>query len=108
MSADVWSCHDSSSGDFALQTDSPEEMHSWIRDIETKIQEFRCPPKVTALLTLQKESNFRFSLRLTMIFFFFCLSNCRDFHLNVHHHSTEVTMPHLRLVVNRAMSADLH
>lgn len=32
---------------FSLQTDSPEEMHDWIRDIESKIQDFRGPPKVT-------------------------------------------------------------
>ncbi|CAB1460368.1 unnamed protein product [Pleuronectes platessa] len=30
---------------FYIQTDSPDEMHSWIRDIELKIQEFRGPPK---------------------------------------------------------------
>ncbi|XP_035495961.2 pleckstrin homology domain-containing family A member 2 isoform X3 [Scophthalmus maximus] len=30
---------------FYIQTDSPEEMHGWIRDIEMKIQEFRGPPK---------------------------------------------------------------
>lgn len=30
----------------ALQTDSPEEMHGWIRDIEMKIQDFRGPCKV--------------------------------------------------------------
>ncbi|XP_074494202.1 pleckstrin homology domain-containing family A member 2 [Sebastes fasciatus] len=34
-----------SSRTFYIQTDSPEEMHSWIRDIELKIQEFRGPPK---------------------------------------------------------------
>ncbi|XP_056233066.1 pleckstrin homology domain-containing family A member 2 [Seriola aureovittata] len=34
-----------SSRTFYIQTDSPEEMHGWIRDIEMKIQEFRCPPK---------------------------------------------------------------
>lgn len=33
--------------EFPSQTDSPEEMHGWIRDIEVKIQEFRGPPKVT-------------------------------------------------------------
>uniref|UniRef100_A0A3Q3JDW8 PH domain-containing protein n=1 Tax=Monopterus albus TaxID=43700 RepID=A0A3Q3JDW8_MONAL len=31
---------------FYIQTDSPEEMHGWIRDIEMKIQDFRGPPKV--------------------------------------------------------------
>ncbi|CAJ1068838.1 pleckstrin homology domain-containing family A member 2 [Xyrichtys novacula] len=30
---------------FYIQTDSPEEMHGWIRDVETKIQDFRGPPK---------------------------------------------------------------
>uniref|UniRef100_H3DEQ1 Pleckstrin homology domain containing A2 n=1 Tax=Tetraodon nigroviridis TaxID=99883 RepID=H3DEQ1_TETNG len=30
---------------FYIQTDSPEEMRGWIRDIEGKIQEFRGPPK---------------------------------------------------------------
>lgn len=30
---------------FYIQTDSPEEMHDWIRDIEVKIQDFRGPPK---------------------------------------------------------------
>ncbi|TWW60365.1 Pleckstrin -like proteiny domain-containing family A member 2 [Takifugu flavidus] len=30
---------------FYIQTDSPEEMHGWIRDIDVKIQEFRGPPK---------------------------------------------------------------
>ncbi|XP_034450619.1 pleckstrin homology domain-containing family A member 2 [Hippoglossus hippoglossus] len=34
-----------SSRTFYIQTDSPDEMHSWIRDIELKIQEFRGPPK---------------------------------------------------------------
>ncbi|XP_038558641.1 pleckstrin homology domain-containing family A member 2 [Micropterus salmoides] len=34
-----------SSRTFYIQTDSPEEMHGWIRDIEMKIQEFRGPPK---------------------------------------------------------------
>ncbi|CAK6966625.1 pleckstrin homology domain-containing family A member 2 [Scomber scombrus] len=34
-----------SSRTFYIQTDSPEEMHGWIRDIETKIQDFRGPPK---------------------------------------------------------------
>uniref|UniRef100_A0A3Q2FSI0 Pleckstrin homology domain containing A2 n=1 Tax=Cyprinodon variegatus TaxID=28743 RepID=A0A3Q2FSI0_CYPVA len=28
---------------FYIQTDTPEEMHGWIRDIETKIREFRGP-----------------------------------------------------------------
>ncbi|KAM8885304.1 pleckstrin homology domain-containing family A member 2 isoform 2-T2 [Spinachia spinachia] len=30
---------------FYIQTDSPDEMHGWIRDIEMKIQDFRGPPK---------------------------------------------------------------
>lgn len=30
---------------FYIQTDSPEEMYGWIRDIEMKIQDFRGPPK---------------------------------------------------------------
>ncbi|XP_028314191.1 pleckstrin homology domain-containing family A member 2 isoform X2 [Gouania willdenowi] len=30
---------------FYIQTDSPEEMRGWIRDIEVKIQDFRGPPK---------------------------------------------------------------
>uniref|UniRef100_UPI003AADF40D pleckstrin homology domain-containing family A member 2 n=1 Tax=Centroberyx gerrardi TaxID=166262 RepID=UPI003AADF40D len=30
---------------FYVQTDSPEEMHGWIRDIEMKIQDFRGPSK---------------------------------------------------------------
>uniref|UniRef100_A0A3Q3MDK8 Uncharacterized LOC113139506 n=1 Tax=Mastacembelus armatus TaxID=205130 RepID=A0A3Q3MDK8_9TELE len=30
---------------FYIQTDSPEEMHGWIKDIEMKIQDFRGPPK---------------------------------------------------------------
>ncbi|XP_042344407.1 pleckstrin homology domain-containing family A member 2 [Plectropomus leopardus] len=34
-----------SSRTFYIQTDSPEEMHGWIRDIEMKIQDFRGPPK---------------------------------------------------------------
>ncbi|XP_034397096.1 pleckstrin homology domain-containing family A member 2 isoform X2 [Cyclopterus lumpus] len=34
-----------SSRTFYIQTDSPEEMHGWIRDIELKIQDFRGPPK---------------------------------------------------------------
>ncbi|XP_040012027.1 pleckstrin homology domain-containing family A member 2 isoform X2 [Xiphias gladius] len=34
-----------SSRTFYIQTDSPDEMHGWIRDIEMKIQEFRGPPK---------------------------------------------------------------
>ncbi|XP_030000134.1 pleckstrin homology domain-containing family A member 2 [Sphaeramia orbicularis] len=34
-----------SSRTFYIQTDSPEEMHGWIRDIEMKIQDFRGPSK---------------------------------------------------------------
>ncbi|XP_059193904.1 pleckstrin homology domain-containing family A member 2 [Centropristis striata] len=34
-----------SSRTFYIQTDSPEEMHGWIKDIEVKIQDFRGPPK---------------------------------------------------------------
>ncbi|XP_034026028.1 pleckstrin homology domain-containing family A member 2 isoform X2 [Thalassophryne amazonica] len=34
-----------SSRTFYIQTDSPEEMHSWIRDIEMKIEDFRGPSK---------------------------------------------------------------
>ncbi|XP_028433649.1 pleckstrin homology domain-containing family A member 2 [Perca flavescens] len=34
-----------SSRTFYIQTDSPEEMHGWIRDVEMKIQDFRGPPK---------------------------------------------------------------
>ncbi|XP_071369745.1 pleckstrin homology domain-containing family A member 2-like, partial [Centroberyx affinis] len=34
-----------SSRTFYVQTDSPEEMHGWIRDIEMKIQDFRGPSK---------------------------------------------------------------
>ncbi|XP_037114714.1 pleckstrin homology domain-containing family A member 2 isoform X1 [Syngnathus acus] len=30
---------------FYIQTDSPEDMHGWIRDIEMKIQDFRGPSK---------------------------------------------------------------
>uniref|UniRef100_A0A3P8NCV2 PH domain-containing protein n=1 Tax=Astatotilapia calliptera TaxID=8154 RepID=A0A3P8NCV2_ASTCA len=30
---------------FYIQTDSPEEMHGWIRDIQMKIQDFRGPSK---------------------------------------------------------------
>ncbi|XP_057688230.1 pleckstrin homology domain-containing family A member 2-like isoform X1 [Corythoichthys intestinalis] len=30
---------------FYIQTDSPEDMHGWIRDIEMKIQDFRGPTK---------------------------------------------------------------
>ncbi|XP_061674445.1 pleckstrin homology domain-containing family A member 2 [Syngnathoides biaculeatus] len=30
---------------FYIQTDSPEDMHGWIRDIDVKIQDFRGPPK---------------------------------------------------------------
>lgn len=30
---------------FYIQTDSPEEMQGWITDIQTKIQDFRGPPK---------------------------------------------------------------
>uniref|UniRef100_A0A3P8VYQ8 Pleckstrin homology domain containing A2 n=1 Tax=Cynoglossus semilaevis TaxID=244447 RepID=A0A3P8VYQ8_CYNSE len=30
---------------FYIQTDSPDDMHGWIRDIGQKIQEFRGPPK---------------------------------------------------------------
>uniref|UniRef100_A0A3Q2QK11 Pleckstrin homology domain containing A2 n=1 Tax=Fundulus heteroclitus TaxID=8078 RepID=A0A3Q2QK11_FUNHE len=32
---------------FYIQTDTPEEMHGWIRDIDMKIREFRGPPRVT-------------------------------------------------------------
>ena len=45
-------CSASCSGACSLQTDSPDEMHSWIRDIELKIQEFRGPPKVILLFLL--------------------------------------------------------
>ncbi|XP_074527274.1 pleckstrin homology domain-containing family A member 2 [Halichoeres trimaculatus] len=34
-----------SSRTFYIQTDSPEEMHGWIKDVEIKIQDFRGPPK---------------------------------------------------------------
>ncbi|XP_068166780.1 pleckstrin homology domain-containing family A member 2 [Antennarius striatus] len=34
-----------SSRTFYVQTDSPEDMHGWIRDIDKKIQDFRGPPK---------------------------------------------------------------
>ncbi|XP_078106739.1 pleckstrin homology domain-containing family A member 2 [Sander vitreus] len=34
-----------SSRTFYIQTDSPEEMYGWIRDVEMKIQDFRGPPK---------------------------------------------------------------
>ncbi|KAM9858843.1 pleckstrin homology domain-containing family A member 2 [Aulostomus maculatus] len=34
-----------SSRTFYIQTDSPEEMRGWIRDINMKIQDFRGPPK---------------------------------------------------------------
>ncbi|XP_068617145.1 pleckstrin homology domain-containing family A member 2 [Brachionichthys hirsutus] len=34
-----------SSRTFYVQTDSPEDMHGWIRDIDMKIQDFRGPPK---------------------------------------------------------------
>ncbi|KAM6931325.1 pleckstrin homology domain-containing family A member 2 [Xenentodon cancila] len=37
-----------SSRTFYIQTDSPEEMHGWIRDVEKKIQEFRGPPRVSS------------------------------------------------------------
>ncbi|KAM4578428.1 pleckstrin homology domain-containing family A member 2 [Fundulus diaphanus] len=30
---------------FYIQTDTPEEMHGWIRDIDMKIREFRGPPR---------------------------------------------------------------
>uniref|UniRef100_A0A3B5MEM4 PH domain-containing protein n=1 Tax=Xiphophorus couchianus TaxID=32473 RepID=A0A3B5MEM4_9TELE len=32
---------------FYIQTDTPEEMHGWINDIDMKIREFRGPPRVT-------------------------------------------------------------
>uniref|UniRef100_A0A3B4B3Y4 PH domain-containing protein n=1 Tax=Periophthalmus magnuspinnatus TaxID=409849 RepID=A0A3B4B3Y4_9GOBI len=35
-----------SSRTFYIQTDSPDEMHGWIRDIDMKIQDFRGPSKV--------------------------------------------------------------
>lgn len=31
---------------FFLQTDTPEEMNGWIKDIASKIQDFRGPSKV--------------------------------------------------------------
>lgn len=34
-----------SSRTFYIQTDSPEEMRGWIKDVEMKIQDFRGPPK---------------------------------------------------------------
>ncbi|XP_061585073.1 pleckstrin homology domain-containing family A member 2 [Cololabis saira] len=37
-----------SSRTFYIQTDSPEEMNGWIRDVEKKIQEFRGPPRVSS------------------------------------------------------------
>lgn len=39
-----------SSRTFYIQTDSPEEMHEWIRDIDTKIQDFRGPSKRSSSL----------------------------------------------------------
>uniref|UniRef100_G3P4T1 PH domain-containing protein n=1 Tax=Gasterosteus aculeatus aculeatus TaxID=481459 RepID=G3P4T1_GASAC len=42
---------------FYVQTDSPEEMHGWIRDIEMKIQDFRGPPKVTRASSLYRSPN---------------------------------------------------
>ncbi|KAK7934070.1 hypothetical protein WMY93_004966 [Mugilogobius chulae] len=35
---------------FYIQTDSPEEMHGWIRDIDMKIQDFRGPSKRSSSL----------------------------------------------------------
>uniref|UniRef100_A0A8C7ZJ24 Pleckstrin homology domain containing A2 n=1 Tax=Oryzias sinensis TaxID=183150 RepID=A0A8C7ZJ24_9TELE len=35
-----------SSRTFYIQADSPEEMHGWIRDIDSKIQEFRGPSRM--------------------------------------------------------------
>uniref|UniRef100_A0A3B4WAE3 Pleckstrin homology domain containing A2 n=1 Tax=Seriola lalandi dorsalis TaxID=1841481 RepID=A0A3B4WAE3_SERLL len=72
-----------SSRTFYIQTDSPEEMHGWIRDIEMKIQEFRCPPKVTllSLPSLLRKETVKL-LILTNKNAVFCLSYCRDFHLN--------------------------
>lgn len=35
---------------FYIQTDSPEEMHEWIRDIDMKIQDFRGPSKRSSSL----------------------------------------------------------
>uniref|UniRef100_A0A8C2ZIH9 Pleckstrin homology domain containing A2 n=1 Tax=Cyclopterus lumpus TaxID=8103 RepID=A0A8C2ZIH9_CYCLU len=48
-----------SSRTFYIQTDSPEEMHGWIRDIELKIQDFRGPPKVTLLRSESQQSDER-------------------------------------------------
>ncbi|CAL1615991.1 unnamed protein product [Knipowitschia caucasica] len=42
---------------FYIQTDSPEEMHEWIRDIDMKIQAFRGPSKRSASLYRHKVSS---------------------------------------------------
>lgn len=39
-----------SSRTFYIQTDSPDEMHEWIRDIDMKIQDFRGPSKRSSSL----------------------------------------------------------
>ncbi|XP_033829022.1 pleckstrin homology domain-containing family A member 2 isoform X2 [Periophthalmus magnuspinnatus] len=39
-----------SSRTFYIQTDSPDEMHGWIRDIDMKIQDFRGPSKRSSSL----------------------------------------------------------
>uniref|UniRef100_A0A3Q3JE30 PH domain-containing protein n=1 Tax=Monopterus albus TaxID=43700 RepID=A0A3Q3JE30_MONAL len=53
---------------FYIQTDSPEEMHGWIRDIEMKIQDFRGPPKV-ALFSVSFPSGDSYSGALVLACF---------------------------------------
>uniref|UniRef100_A0A8C4HG11 PH domain-containing protein n=1 Tax=Dicentrarchus labrax TaxID=13489 RepID=A0A8C4HG11_DICLA len=58
-----------SSRTFYIQTDSPEEMHGWIRDIEMKIQDFRGPPKVTQLsLTLTQKIKYSTVLTFSSLY----------------------------------------
>lgn len=98
----------------ALQTDSPEEMHGWIRDIEMKIQDFRGPSKVNPTPSTQFYNQFllfhhkedRRTFGCDQPWWCVCLSHRRVSHLNVHPLSMEARIR--RLEGNRPMSADPH
>ncbi|XP_036069464.1 pleckstrin homology domain-containing family A member 2 isoform X2 [Oryzias melastigma] len=48
-----------SSRTFYIQADSPEEMHGWIRDIDSKIQEFRGPSRTVSSQFKRSSSLYR-------------------------------------------------
>lgn len=75
VSADIQLCKTLSSGNLCLQTDSPEEMHGWIRDIEMKIQEFRGPPKVTLITASPLDTKTKY---VYYLFMFLASDKCSE------------------------------